>query len=74
MGIIDILQNWNWQKRAERFVKAHGMDIDGLSAIEPTQYRKRFVQEMAAHIAQAEDTVHQLVQCRPTVRSNSDTY
>ena len=75
MGIIDILQTWNWQKRAERFVKAlRGMDIDGLSAIEPKQYRRRFVEEMAAHIAQAGDAVSSASPVPTRLsRSNSDT-
>lgn len=48
MGIIDFLQEWNWNKRAERFFKINfrGADPDGLSAIEPEIYRDRFIRRM----------------------------
>ena len=51
VGIIDILQKWNWSKRAERLVKAlMGKDLDGVSSEKPELYQKRFVEEMSNHI------------------------
>lgn len=44
IGIIDILQQWNWSKRIERYFKVYikRLDGDGLSAIQPKQYVQRF--------------------------------
>ncbi|OQS01308.1 phosphatidylinositol-4-phosphate-5-kinase (PIPK-D1/GPCR-PIPK) [Achlya hypogyna] len=49
LGVIDILQTWTFQKRMERFFKIHfrRVDGDGLSAIEPALYKKRFQLKMA---------------------------
>ncbi|GLE00568.1 hypothetical protein PINS_up009325 [Pythium insidiosum] len=49
LGIIDILQTWTFQKRMERFAKIvfKGVDGDGLSAIPPKIYKKRFQHKMA---------------------------
>jgi hypothetical protein len=46
IGIIDILQEWNWQKWYERMFKVYVLqkDANGLSATEPTAYRQRFFQ------------------------------
>jgi 1-phosphatidylinositol-4-phosphate 5-kinase len=43
-GIIDILQEWNWKKRIERYFKVYlkRLDGNGLSAIQPTIYAQRF--------------------------------
>jgi len=43
MGIIDYQQKWNVQKKLERFFKINlkGVDAQGLSAIEPEQYKER---------------------------------
>merc|ERR1712048_241580 len=48
MGIIDILQEYNWEKKIERFFKVFVQCIDGygISCIEPTLYRKRFLAKM----------------------------
>ena len=45
MGIIDFLQEWNINKRLERFFKINfrGADPEGLSAIQPDIYRERYV-------------------------------
>jgi 1-phosphatidylinositol-4-phosphate 5-kinase len=47
-GIIDFQQKWTFQKKMERFLKIQfkGADPYGLSAIEPTVYKDRFVQHM----------------------------
>lgn len=43
IGIIDILQKWNWKKRLERYWKlVLGKDGRGLSAVEPGFYQSRF--------------------------------
>ncbi|GMH75602.1 hypothetical protein TL16_g06815 [Triparma laevis f. inornata] len=44
MGLIDMLQEWNMKKRLERFAKIlfKRDDGEGLSAIEPNAYMKRF--------------------------------
>ncbi len=44
IGIIDILQEWNFSKRLERFFKMYCklLDGDGLSAMSPTFYADRF--------------------------------
>ncbi|KAJ0399198.1 hypothetical protein ATCC90586_000040 [Pythium insidiosum] len=49
LGIIDILQTWTFDKRMERFAKIvfKGVDGDGLSAIPPKIYKKRFQHKMA---------------------------
>lgn len=49
LGIIDILQTWTFGKRSERFFKIafKGVDGDGLSAIPPKMYKKRFQLKMA---------------------------
>ena len=46
VGIIDILQEWNYAKWYERMFKVYilGKDPYGISAIEPITYRKRFYQ------------------------------
>ena len=44
-GIIDILQQWNWRKKAERLFKTVclRLDGDGISAIDPKRYSARFM-------------------------------
>ena len=46
VGIIDILQTWNVNKRVERYSKIYFKCVDGngLSAVEPERYRERFVE------------------------------
>ncbi|OQR81390.1 phosphatidylinositol-4-phosphate-5-kinase (Pi-PIPK-D2) [Thraustotheca clavata] len=47
LGIIDILQTWNFDKKLERFMKTtfKRSDPNGISAIEPVKYQKRFEQK-----------------------------
>jgi hypothetical protein len=49
-GIIDILQEWTWQKKLERFFKSYFLrkDPNGLSAVEPGDYQDRFMARMGA--------------------------
>ena len=44
VAIIDYLQEWNFEKKAERFTKTVLLNKDGntLSAIEPQCYSRRF--------------------------------
>ncbi|KAG7397007.1 phosphatidylinositol-4-phosphate 5-kinase-like protein 1 [Phytophthora boehmeriae] len=44
IGVIDMLQTWNWSKRMERFMKTviFRKDPDGISAMPPKPYRDRF--------------------------------
>ncbi len=51
-GIIDILQEWNWDKWLERLFKTVFLRKDGkgLSAIEPHQYRERFMNRAVVDI------------------------
>jgi len=46
--IIDILQEWNWKKKLERFTKIwfKRYDPDGISAMEPRQYQLRFMRNV----------------------------
>jgi len=46
IGIIDILQEWNYDKWYERMFKKYVLrkDANGLSAMDPLNYRKRFYQ------------------------------
>ena len=48
-GVIDFLQQWTFEKRAERFYKTRILrkDLDGLSALHPKPYMMRFQQKMA---------------------------
>lgn len=43
-GIIDVLQEWNWQKKLERWFKVSVLrcDPEGVSCIESKKYAKRF--------------------------------
>jgi 1-phosphatidylinositol-4-phosphate 5-kinase len=44
LGVIDILQEWTWAKRFERWAKVwlQNADRDGLSAMPPANYLPRF--------------------------------
>eukprot|EP00599_Poterioochromonas_sp_BG-1_P003773 CAMPEP_0173153928 /NCGR_PEP_ID=MMETSP1105-20130129/13163_1 /TAXON_ID=2985 /ORGANISM="Ochromonas sp., Strain BG-1" /LENGTH=797 /DNA_ID=CAMNT_0014069979 /DNA_START=811 /DNA_END=3207 /DNA_ORIENTATION=+ len=48
IGIIDFQQKWNFSKKMERFFKINfrGADPQGLSAIEPEQYKERFLRKI----------------------------
>ena len=52
IAIIDYLQLWTCQKKAERFAKTVFLGKDGamLSAIEPREYARRFKQFCADHV------------------------
>jgi len=45
MGIIDMLQEWDFWKQLERFIKTKLLrkDPKGISAIDPYQYQRRFM-------------------------------
>merc|ERR1712032_322978 len=48
IGIIDMLQKWDLNKKAERFIKAalRGKDPNGISCVPPKQYQQRFMDKM----------------------------
>ena len=48
ISIIDYLQEWNLNKKAERFVKTQWLrkDPDWISAVEPNLYAQRFKEFM----------------------------
>ena len=48
VGIIDMLQRWNWNKKIEQFVKTKILckNWKGLSCVEPGYYSKRFLRQM----------------------------
>ena len=53
LGVIDMLQKWNFKKRLERWTKiilkgrwAEGVR-NGMSAVEPESYRRRFLAGMS---------------------------
>ena len=52
VAIIDYLQEWNLNKKAERFVKTKILFKDGntLSAIEPIEYARRFQHFMSLNV------------------------
>eukprot|EP01060_Flectonema_neradi_P037974 TRINITY_DN782_c0_g3_i1.p1 TRINITY_DN782_c0_g3~~TRINITY_DN782_c0_g3_i1.p1 ORF type:complete len:481 (+),score=80.90 TRINITY_DN782_c0_g3_i1:1412-2854(+) len=59
LGVIDILQPWNTQKKLERALKLTFLrkDPDGLSALEPQQYGRRFVKRCSELFAKEGESV-----------------
>lgn len=59
VGLIDILQTWTLKKRLERFwkVNVQQCDADGLSAIDPAVYQRRFDAKLREIIALPKDYV-----------------
>jgi len=49
LGIIDITQLWDWKKAGENFAKGKLLckGTHGISAVEPTEYRERYLAAMA---------------------------
>ncbi|KAL7679304.1 putative phosphatidylinositol-4-phosphate 5-kinase, core [Plasmopara halstedii] len=60
VGIIDILQTWTLQKRFERFWKVdiQQKDGDGLSAIDPVRYQRRFESKLREIISIPKEYFH----------------
>jgi len=56
LGIIDLLQTWNAKKRLERYAKilfkgrCAGDKRNGMSAVEPWRYARRFVEHVGVHL------------------------
>jgi len=48
MGVIDILQDYNWHKRLETWFKVNikGSDPYGLSCVHPVDYKDRFIERV----------------------------
>lgn len=57
MGLIDILQEWNFDKKMERYFKIYFRwdDPDGLSAIEPAAYQKRFMERAVYDVFEGQE-------------------
>lgn len=51
MGVIDILQRYDWSKKTERFLKTKLLckDGDNISAINVCRYSQRFVERIGEH-------------------------
>merc|ERR1740123_1132528 len=49
IGIIDMLQKWNTQKKMEKYLKVYlrCRNEAGISCVEPVFYRKRFLKKMS---------------------------
>jgi hypothetical protein len=56
VSIIDYLQEWNFEKKVERFLKSFkpNVDVEGISAVEPETYRKRFIDAMQEQVFKLE--------------------
>jgi hypothetical protein len=67
IGLIDVLQEWNFAKKLERFYKVYilGNDRLGISTIEPVQYRSRFLQRVIVDVFEGLDSVEE---SRPSAR------
>ncbi|RLN21017.1 hypothetical protein BBJ28_00017195 [Nothophytophthora sp. Chile5] len=67
VGIIDILQTWTMQKRLERYWKVNiqQKDGDGLSAIDPVRYQRRFEAKLREIIAIPKEYYHLQRRNRP---------
>lgn len=52
VSIIDYLQAWNLDKKLERCLKSFkpNTNVRGISAVEPEQYRKRFIDAMQTQV------------------------
>lgn len=48
IGIIDILQAWNFQKKLERFFKVYFRckNANGISCVNPNKYSSRFLERV----------------------------
>ena len=52
IGIIDMLQEWNLNKKEERYLKIYirGKDADGISCLNPIKYRQRFLRRIKERV------------------------
>ena len=58
MGLIDILQEWDTSKKGERCLKVLqrlGKDRDGISCIEPSRYRLRFLESLQSLLVSSDE-------------------
>ncbi|POM79731.1 Phosphatidylinositol-4-phosphate 5 Kinase-like protein, partial [Phytophthora palmivora] len=69
VGIIDILQTWTLQKRLERFWKVdiQQKDGEGLSAIDPVRYQRRFEAKLREIIAIPKEYYHRQRRNQPKI-------
>lgn len=66
LGVVDMLQKWNLSKRAERWSKiilkgrwAEG-SRNGMSAVDPETYRRRFLAGMAYQLGLSAEAGHEV--------------
>ena len=52
LGLIDVLQQWTWEKRAEHWIKTRLLcqEVTGLSAVNPAAYALRFKHRVLAQL------------------------
>jgi 1-phosphatidylinositol-4-phosphate 5-kinase len=57
MGLIDILQEWNFEKKVERYFKIYFKfaEPEGLSAIDPKTYQSRFMERAVYEVFEGDD-------------------
>ncbi|KAK1937013.1 Phosphatidylinositol 4-phosphate 5-kinase type-1 alpha [Phytophthora citrophthora] len=74
IGVIDMLQTWNWSKRIERFMKTiiFRKDPDGISAMPPKPYRDRFHRKLREIIHLGHNS--SIVPSVPATVEDSDDY
>ena len=58
LGVVDILQEWNWEKQLERYFKIlfKSAEPEGLSAVPPEDYNTRFQNKMKDILGVSIDT------------------
>ena len=77
MGVIDMLQEWTMRKKMERLAKIvfRGVEGDGLSAIHPEAYKKRFQTKITAIFEISDETnwIDSDIQQKSPARPNYQT-
>jgi len=81
LGIIDLLQEWNLKKRGERFLKiflkgrCSRRARNGMSAIEPSKYAFRFVDQIGVKLLgmKPEDVREVWAQCERSILERMQT-
>ena len=63
IGLIDYLQRWDTNKKMERLVKTKLLNKNGqwLSAIEPKEYQRRFIEFMQNVLENPFDNQHRQI-------------
>lgn len=71
IGLIDVLQEWNYKKKLERIFKIYirGENRDGLSAISPIKYANRFLQRAVLDVFDGLDESEKMLSRQISVNS-----